>query len=183
VSAAGLHRELVRGADPQLLGALREPGPQARSPRPVRIVGSGPRADGRREHYELLVAMIHEGHELHYRGAGCVVRPDDPDLALLLGDQLYALGLARLAELGDLDAVAELADVISLTAQAHAGDDPDLADAVWEAGASAVGWGSGEAHREAKALARAGDPAATEALRTAARLAREQHGQLRPEGE
>ena len=39
---------------------------------------------------------------------------DDPDLALLLGDQLYALGLSRLAALGDLEAVAELADLISL---------------------------------------------------------------------
>ena len=47
-------------------------------------------------------------------------RVEDPDLALLLGDQLYALGLSRLAELGDLEAVAELADVISLLAQARA---------------------------------------------------------------
>ena len=32
----------------------------------------------------------------------------EPDLRLLAGDALYALGLARLAERGDLDAVAEL---------------------------------------------------------------------------
>jgi fructose-1,6-bisphosphatase I len=38
----------------------------------------------------------------------------DEDLRLLAGDALYALGLARLAEAGDLDAVAELADVIAL---------------------------------------------------------------------
>jgi len=43
---------------------------------------------------------------------------------LLAGDHLYALGLARLAALGDLDAVAELADVISLSAQAHASGGP-----------------------------------------------------------
>ena len=52
------------------------------------------------------------------------MRPDDPDLALLAGDRLYALGLARLAELGDLEAVAVLADVISRAAQAHAEGDP-----------------------------------------------------------
>ncbi len=52
------------------------------------------------------------------------MRPDDPDLALLAGDRLYALGLERLAALGDLDAVAELADVIALCAQAHAEGDP-----------------------------------------------------------
>ena len=47
-------------------------------------------------------------------------------------------------------------------------DDPDLADAVWEAGATAVGFGAGEDHREAKALAQAGDPSAAAALRAAA---------------
>jgi hypothetical protein len=94
---------------------------------------------------------------------------DDPDLRLLLGDQLYALGLARLAALGDVTAVAELADVISLVAQAHAASDPALADAVWEAGAVAVGWGSNDAYVAAKALARAGGEPAREALRAVAR--------------
>ena len=83
---------------------------------------AGPRAAGREEDYALLVEAIVEGYLQHY-GTGRVVRPDDPDLALLAGDRLYALGLARLAELGDLDAVAELADVISLAAQAHAEGD------------------------------------------------------------
>ena len=68
-----------------------------------------------------------------------MLRPDDPDLALLAGDRLYALGLARLAELGDLDAVAGLAGVISRAAQAHAEGDPDAARAAWDAGARAVG--------------------------------------------
>ena len=69
-----------------------------------------------------------------------MVRPPDPDLALLAGDRLYALGLARLAQLGDLDAV-ELADVISLAAQAHAEGRGSDAPAIWEAGAAAVGHG------------------------------------------
>ena len=85
---------------------------------------SGPRAAGHEDDYELLVEAIVEGYLQHY-GDGRVMRPDDPDLALLAGDRLYALGLARLAELGDLDAVAELADVISLAAQAHAEGDPE----------------------------------------------------------
>jgi hypothetical protein len=112
--------------------------------------------------------MILEGSRLHY-GSPCVVRPDDQDLALLLGDQLYALGLARLASLGDLQAVAELGDVISLVAQAHALGDPELAEAIWEAGAVAVGWGGTEAHACAKELARAQDGSARAALRAAAR--------------
>ena len=125
---------------------------------------SGPRAAGREADYALLVEAIVEGYLQHY-GTGRVMRPDDPDLALLAGDRLYALGLARLAELGDLDAVAELADVISLAAQAHAEGDRERADAIWAAGAAAVGHGSGPELEAAKAAARAGDEGAANALR------------------
>ena len=99
----------------------------------ARVAAAGRRAAGREDDYALLVEAIHEGYLLHY-AMGRVVRPEDPDLSLLAGDRLYALGLARLAELGDLDAVAELADVISLAAQAHAEGDAERAAAVWEAG-------------------------------------------------
>jgi len=128
---------------------------------------AGPRAAGREEEYELLVEAIVEGYLQHY-GTGRVMRPDDPDLALLAGDRLYALGLARLAELGDLDAVAELADVISLAAQAHAEGDRERAEAIWAAGAAAVGRGSGPELEAAKAAARAGEAGAARALRAAA---------------
>ena len=114
------------------------------------IAAAGRRAEGHHDDYSLLVEAIHEGYLLHY-DSGRVVRPEDPDLALLAGDRLYALGLARLAELGDLDAVAELADVISLAAQAHAEDDAGRAAAVWEAGVRAVGDGPGADHEAAKA--------------------------------
>jgi hypothetical protein len=90
--------------------------------------------------YEQLVEAIYEGYLQHY-GDGRVLRPDDPDLALLAGDRLYALGMAQLAALGDLDAVEVLAGVISRSAQAHAEGDPEAAQAAWEAGARAVGHG------------------------------------------
>jgi hypothetical protein len=127
---------------------------------------AGPRACVRARDYELLLEMILEGSHLHY-GPQRVVQTDDRDLALLLGDQLYALGLSRLAALEDIDAIKELADVISLVAQAHADSDPELADAVWEAGAIAVGWGFSAEHAAAKELARESDPAAAQALRQA----------------
>lgn len=136
-------------------------------PGPAQLAIAGPRTRGREREYEVLLEMILEGYRLHY-DRPLVVRPDDDDLALLLGDQLYALGLARLADLGDLDAVAELADVISLAAQAHSGSDPELAEAVWEAGAVSVGWGAGEEHRRAKQRARGHEPGAAGALRAAA---------------
>jgi hypothetical protein len=118
--------------------------------------------------YALVVEAVREGYLLHY-ATGRLLRDDDRDLVLLAGDHLYALGLARLAALGDLDAVGELADVISLGAQAQAEDRADVAEAVWEAGAAAVGWGADDALRAAKAAARAGDAGAPAALRTAAR--------------
>ena len=114
------------------------------------VAAAGRRASGREDDYALLVEAIHEGYLLHY-GAGRVVRPEDPDLSLLAGDRLFALGLARLAELGDLEAVSELADVISLAAQAHAEGDAERAAAVWEAGVRAVGDGPGPDHEAAKA--------------------------------
>jgi hypothetical protein len=141
---------------------------RAAQPGPAQIAASGPRAIGDEAEYELLIEMILEGSRLHY-GLAQVVHTHDHDLALLLGDQLYALGLARLATLGDLAAVAELADVISLVAQAHAASDPALAEAVWEAGAVAVGWGSSDQYTAAKALLRAGDRSARDALAAASR--------------
>ena len=80
------------------------------------LAAAGERAAGRSDDYALLVEAIHEGYLLHY-SAGRVVRPEDPDLSLLAGDRLYALGLAQLAELGDLEAVDILAGVISRAAE------------------------------------------------------------------
>jgi hypothetical protein len=108
---------------------------------PPQLAATGPRVADRAAEYELLLEMIFEGSLLHY-GSGRVVHTSDPDLALLLGDQLYALGLTRLAALGDLEAVDALATVISRLAQAHAEGDGKDADVIWAEGARAVGWGS-----------------------------------------
>ena len=62
---------------------------------------------------------MREGYLLHY-GEPRVVVGADADLRLLAGDYLYALGLERLAGLGDLPAVRELSDLISLGAQLNA---------------------------------------------------------------
>ena len=105
--------------------------------------------------YPLLVEAIREGYLQHY-ATGRVVRPDDPDLALLAGDRLYALGLERLAAVGDLAAVAELADVIALCAQAHAEGDPARAEAIWEAGSAAVAGRPRPDHEASKARWRSG---------------------------
>jgi hypothetical protein len=164
---AALHEELAaRGG--AVADALAPPLNGAEPSRPAQVAASGPRTAGAPAEYELLIEMILEGARLHY-GEPRLVRRADADLRLLLGDQLYALGLQRLAALGDLDAVRELADTISLVAQAQAEGDTERASAVWEAGAVALGWGSSERHIAAKALARDGAPGAASALHAAAR--------------
>jgi len=131
---------------------------------PAAIVADGPRTRSRADEYALVIEAVYEGYLLHYGGAR-VVQTDDADLALLAGDQLYALGLARLVALSDLAGVRELADVITLAALAQAGGEPELADVVWRAGAQAIAHGTDPEHERAKDLLRAGAPEATPAWR------------------
>src|SRR3954466_2076239 len=147
---------LLAAEDDLPAGGPRGPAAGA-EPRLGPLAAAGPRARGREREYALLVEAIREGHDLHYAGRGRVVVPADPDLALLAGDFLYALGLSRLAALEDLHAVAELADVIAAAAAAHAAGRPELADAVWAAGAAAVGHGVLPGHEAAKAAAGRGE--------------------------
>jgi hypothetical protein len=146
----------------------REDGSQRQGP--AQVAAAGPRASADPGEYELLIEAIYEGYLLHYAKPRLLYTPE-ADLALLAGDQLYALGLARLVGLGDVEAVAELADVITLCALAHGGRSLDLAEAVWQAGARAIGWGASESHRRAKQLARAGSGEALAAMQAAAQPA------------
>jgi len=66
-----------------------------------------------------VIEAVREGYLLHY-GEPRLLTGHDDDLALLAGDYLYALGIERLARLGDADAVLALADLISACAQLHA---------------------------------------------------------------
>jgi hypothetical protein len=162
-------RELLRdggGLLATLLGPASEHSREGRGG-PAAIAAAGPRAEGHREEYELLVEAIYEGYLLHY-GEPRVLLAPEADLGLLAGDRLYAIGLARLVALGDTEAVAELADTITLSALAHGAGAPELAGAVWEAGARAVGWGAGEQYGRAKEMVLARDPGALEAMRTSA---------------
>jgi hypothetical protein len=77
------------------------------------------------------VDAVREGYELHY-GAPRVVRTDDPDMALLAGDRLYALGLEKLAAAGDVEAIAVLCETIASCARSHAEGAPEQAQQAWE---------------------------------------------------
>ena len=78
----------------------------------------------------FVMEAIREGYRMHY-GEPRAYAGMDPDLRLLADDTLYALGLSRLAEVGDLGAVAVLADLISASAQAEAEGRAADAPALW----------------------------------------------------
>jgi hypothetical protein len=149
------------------------------------LVATGPRAADAPGEYALLFESVREGYLLHY-AASRVLADVDPDLALLAGDHLYALGLCRLAVLGDLEAVRELADLISLSAQVNGERERGSArataecKALWLASAVAVGFGGSASHEHGKAELRAGGADAGAALWAAAREAAAASGAAEP---
>lgn len=102
------------------------------------IAAAGPGAAADPGEYALVVETVREGYLLHYGEprllAGC-----DPDLALLAGDYLYALGLERLTARGDDRAVAVLSELISACAQRHAEGRAASVPGLWDKAARAVG--------------------------------------------
>jgi hypothetical protein len=118
--------ELVAAASASLTPhAVREPGPG----RFERVLDDPDRL--------FVLEAVYEGYLMHY-GTPRAFSGMDDDLRLLAGDALYALGVSRLAERGDVRAVAELSDLISLAAQACADGRAELADELWDASARAL---------------------------------------------
>ncbi len=160
--------EMLRAEDSVISPYVRDP---SESPVLGLLVAAGPRTAASPGEYALLIESIREGYLLHF-GRPRVVVGADRDLALLAGDYLYARGLERLAALGDLEAVRELSDLISLSAQVHAELNGEATgDALWLASALAVATGGGEEHEAAKAALREQRADATGALLESARAA------------
>jgi hypothetical protein len=100
----------------------------------------------------LGVETIYEGYLVHY-GRPRLFAPADDDVALLLGDYLYAHGLVRVAATGDMDAVAALAELISTCAALRA-DGAGGDGEAWLAMVERVGGGGRDADRALAAHAR-----------------------------
>jgi hypothetical protein len=104
--------------------------------------------------YAVGLETVYEGYLLHY-GRPRLFAPGDDDTALLLGDYLYAHGLVRIAELEVVQAVADLAELISLSGQVRA-DGRTSDGSAWAATAACLGAGDLAEAREA--LRMAADP-------------------------
>jgi hypothetical protein len=130
--------EVAAAVDPALIEyAVPEPGPG-------RFDGSNGLGPAR----AFVLEAVYEGYLLHYETPRAF-RGMDPDLRLLAGDSLYALGLERLAASGDIDAVQELSDLISLCAFVQAPGRPELADELWQATTRLLSGVGGQGAREA----------------------------------
>ncbi len=109
------------------------------------------------------VETIYEGYLVHHGARARVFSPPDREQGLLLGDYLYATGLVQVCEAGDVDAIAALADLISLAAHLRVtgtGMDGEL----WLATARHLNGPRTDALTSARDRLRAGDGAALLAL-------------------
>jgi hypothetical protein len=148
----------LRLSPPEVFAALREPADGELGPAVFSSLAE--------RRFALGLETIYEGYLVHY-GRPRLHEPQDGDAALVLGDYFYAQGLKRIASLGDVAAVADLAELISLCAQAR-GDGRPWDGVAWAATAALLG-----EHRlvDARlALSRQGDPGPLD------RLARETAG-------
>jgi hypothetical protein len=126
--------EQLRGEDTPISPHVIDP---AEPPTLGELAASGPATTAAPAEYALVVEAVREGYLLHY-GEPRLLAGHDADLALLAGDYLYALGLDRLAALGDTRAVALLTDLISTCARLHAeGETAGIPD-LWRNAAESI---------------------------------------------
>jgi hypothetical protein len=131
--------EQLRSEDTPISPHVVDP---AEAPTLGELAASGPGAAAAPAEYALVVEAVREGYLLHY-GEPRLLAGHDSDLALLAGDYLYALGLDRLAALGDTAAVTVLSDLISECARLHAeGEGKGIPD-LWRKAAEEIAAGAG----------------------------------------
>ncbi len=109
----------------------------------------------------LGLETIYEGYLMHY-GRPRLFAAEDRDTQILLGDYLYAHGLVRVADEGDVAVVGDLAALLSLCAQlrAEAGPEDAVPDGVvWAATHATLGAGDSTLADARAALRDRGEPA------------------------
>jgi len=132
--ALGLLAAQLREEDTPISPHVVEP---AAAPSLGLLAAAGPGTAADPGEYALVVEAVYEGYLLHYDEPR-LLAGHDSDLALLAGDYLYALGLERLAALGDERSVAVLSDLIGRCAQLHADGDAGPVSGLWRAAAREI---------------------------------------------
>jgi hypothetical protein len=114
----------------------------------------------------IAVEAVREGFLCHHApDSSRTLVLDDADLALLVGDLLYAIGLRELAEHGERDSVSILADLIRMVSERVEEGERRAVEALWLGQTVALAVGSDDAHRAAlDALDRGGDASADRLL-------------------
>jgi hypothetical protein len=125
---------LLRDGETPISGHVVEP---SQEPELGLVAAAGPRAAAAPAEYALVVEAVREGYLLHY-GEARLLAGHDPDLGLLAGDYLYALGIERLAALGDSEAILVLSDLISGCARNHAEGSADQVPELWRRSVEAI---------------------------------------------
>ena len=133
-AALRLLAEQLRDEDTPISPHVVDP---AEAPELGELVATGPGTAAAPAEYALVVEAVREGYLLHYEQPR-LLAGHDSDLALLAGDYLYALGLDRLAALGDTRTVTILADLISDCARLQAEGRPDPIAGLWHAAAAEI---------------------------------------------
>jgi hypothetical protein len=104
------------------------------------------------ERFALGIESIYEGYLLHY-GRPRLFSPGDRDGAILLGDYLYAHGLVRITEVGEVDAVERLAELLSLCAHLRAEGRGSEDGEAWATTVTSLGDGAADDDARRRALA------------------------------
>jgi hypothetical protein len=122
------------------------------------------------ERFALGLETIYEGYLLHYGRPRLFALPER-ETTVLLGDYLYAHGLVRIAALGDVAVVSDLAELLSLCAQLRAearGAGPVGDGVVWAASVALLGSADERLARSRALLRDGGDASALARLAAAA---------------
>ncbi|MSO46492.1 MAG: hypothetical protein EXQ67_00175 [Thermoleophilia bacterium] len=104
------------------------------------------------------VETIYEGYLVHHAPRGRVFAAPDREQGLLLGDYLYATGLVQVCAAGDVEAIAALADLVSLAAHLRAEGGVIVDAELWLATVRHLAGPRDQSLSEAREALRTGDP-------------------------
>lgn len=148
---------------PEWAAAHEGSGYPADDPRFGELAAAGPLTADDPDRYAFVVEAIREGYLCHY-GESRLLELPDPDLALLAGDLLYAIGLNELSGLDDLESTGILSDLIRVAADLRAARLDQQAADLWTVQIIALSCGKPDRYGDRLDAVAEGDSAALDGL-------------------